>query len=143
MFFSFVRFWFSGLSGGWKGKKWLKITNISVCLTSHFSNYISYDLHLWYTFMYERMIYPDIIIIIIIILSKFWFSGSVGGEGKRAKNGSKWQNSVCLTWYIRNSTSYYCDFWYTCVKWYLLQIFWFFKILVFGVFTVVKGQKMT
>ena len=37
----------------------------------------------------------------------------------------------------------YCDFWYTCGKWwYLQQIFSFFKILILGVFRGVKGQKI-
>ena len=43
------------------------------------------------------------------------------------------KNSVCHTPYLKNHTSCDCDFWYTCVKWYLQQIFSFFKILIFGV----------
>ena len=37
-----------GGGGGWKGKKWPKMTN-SVCPKFYFRNHISYDLHLWYT----------------------------------------------------------------------------------------------
>ena len=45
------------------------------------------------------------------------------------------KNSVCLSPYPRNRTSYDCDFCYTCVKWwYLQQIFSFFKTLIFGIF---------
>ena len=67
---------------------------------------------------------------------KFWFSGKgMGGgeEGWRAKNGPKWQkNSVCLTPYLRNHTSYDRGFWHTCVKWwYLQQLFSFFQICFF------------
>ena len=29
----------------------------------------------------------------------------------------------CLTSYLSNCTSYECDFWYTCVKWWYLQQF--------------------
>ena len=65
------------------------------------------------------------------IFSKFWLSRLLGG--KRAKNGPKWQNSVCLTPYLRNHTSYDCGFWCRCVKWYL-QHFCFFKILIFWFF---------
>ena len=37
-----------------------------------------------------------------------------------AQNNKK----VCLTSYTWNCTSYDCDFWYTCIKWwYLQQIF--------------------
>ena len=59
--FSILKFWFSELSGGRKGKKWPKMGKISVCRTFYFRNPISYDLHLWYTcMMYERIIYPGI-----------------------------------------------------------------------------------
>ena len=56
VFFSILKFLFSGLSGGWKGKKWPKMTKISVCRTLYFRNHISYDLHLCYTCMYKRII---------------------------------------------------------------------------------------
>ena len=80
---------------------------------------------------------------IIISILKFWFSGLPGGW-----KGKKWlimttKFCLCLTLCLRNCTSYDCDFWYTCVKWYLQQFFWFFKILIFGFFMGVKGQKMT
>ena len=58
--FLILKFWFSGLSGGWKGKKLPKMTKISVCRTLHFGNYISYDLHLWCTCIYRRIISPSI-----------------------------------------------------------------------------------
>ena len=69
---------------------------------------------------------------------------------KMVKSGPKWQkkNSFCLTPCLRNCTSYDCSFWYTCVKWWYLQHFFFFlhifKILIFGDFRRrLKGQKMT
>ena len=55
-----LKFWFFRLSGGWNGKKWPKMTKVSVCGTLYFSNHISYDLHLWYTCMYKRIIFPGI-----------------------------------------------------------------------------------
>ena len=73
------------------------------------------------------------------IFSKFWFSGLlVGWKGKKWPKMRKY--SVCLTLYIRNHTSYDCDFLYTCVNWWYLpqnSSFWFF------VFRGVKSQKMT
>ena len=45
---------------GLKGKKWPKMTKLSVCRTFYFRNHISYDLHLWYTCMYRRIISPGI-----------------------------------------------------------------------------------
>ena len=48
--------------------------------------------------------------------------------------------SVCL--YRRNHTSEDCNFWYTWVKWWYLQHFFYsFKILIFWIFREVKGQK--
>ena len=51
--------------------------------------------------------------------------------------GQKWsimtKDSVCRTPYLRNHTSYDCDFWYACVKWwYLQQIFSFLKSWFWG-----------
>ena len=104
------------------------MTKISVCGTLYFRNHISYDLHLWYTYMYKRII------------------------SRGRKNGPKWQKikgqkmaqndkKFCLSVapHLRNHTSHDADFWYTCVKWCLQQIFSFFKILILGFF---KGGKM-
>ena len=93
MVFSILKFWFSRLSGGWK-------TKISVCRSLYFRNQISYDLHLWYTCMFKRIISPGIFFIFFV--SKLWFSGSLGGGGgERAKNGPKWQKilsvSLCIS----------------------------------------------
>ena len=52
-------------------------------------------------------------------------------------------NSIHHAPYLRNSIAYDHVFWYTCVKWWYLQIFFqFFKILTFWVVSGVKGQKM-
>ena len=106
------------------GQKWQKF----VCCTLYFRNHISYDLHSWYTCMYKRIIFPAIL---FIFFQNFHF-------WDHSPNDPKWpkmtKNSVYLTLYVRNHTSYDCDFWYTYVKWYLQQFFSFFKILIFGVF---------
>ena len=54
------------------------------------------------------------------------------------------KNSVRQTPYPRNHTSYDCHLWYTCVKWWDLQEFFFIfsKILIFWVVRGVKMQKM-
>ena len=56
------------------------------------------------------------------------------------------KNYVCHIPYLRKHTSYDCDFWYTCVKWWHLQklfsfffLFWFCWLLGVG---KVKWQKM-
>ena len=80
------------------------------------------------------------------IVLKFWFFWLL-----REYKGKKWpkmtKNSVSLTPYLRNCTSYDCGFWYTCVKsWYLLQFF-FFIFSKFWFFWFLggegKGQKIT
>ena len=43
--------------------------------------------------------------------------------------------------YITHHDTHY-DFWYACVKWwYFQEMFSFFKILIFGGFTGIKGKK--
>ena len=43
-----------------KGQKWPKMTKIFVCRTLYFRNHISYDVDLWYTCMYKKIISPGI-----------------------------------------------------------------------------------
>ena len=119
---------------GWKGKKWPKMLKISVCRTLCFRNHISYDLHLWCTWI----ISPGIFFIFckILILGSLG-EGEVKGQ-KMAQNDKKF----CLSHSVSHCTSYDCNFLHTCVKWwYLQQIFTFFKILIFGVFSGIKGKK--
>ena len=66
-FFSIWNFDFL-ICRSWKGKKWPKMTNISVYHTLYFRNHISYDLHLWYTCIYKRIISPAIFFIFFKIL---------------------------------------------------------------------------
>ena len=73
-FFLILKFWFSRRSGGWKGKKWPKMTKISVYHTLYFRGHISHDLHLWYTCIYKMIISAGIF---FIFLSKFWFLGTL------------------------------------------------------------------
>ena len=125
VFFSILKLCFSG---GWKIKKWPKMTKSSICGTLYFRNHISNDLHLLYTYMYERLI------LIFRIIS------GVKGQ-KMARNDKKFclYHSVPQEPYI-----IWLWFGYTCVKWwYIQQIFSYFKILKIVVFRGVKGQKMT
>ena len=84
-FFSILKFWFSRLSRSWKDKKWPKMTKISVSRTLYLRNYISYDLHLWYTCMYKKIISPGI----FFIFCKILIFGIIKRASKRAKNGPK------------------------------------------------------
>ena len=124
VFFNFKIMFFRGL----KDKKWPKMTKSSICGTLYFRNHISNDLHLSYTYMYERLI------LIFRIIS------GVKGQ-KMARNDKKFSlyHSIPQEPYI-----IWLWFGYTCVKWwYIQQIFSYFKILKIVVFRGVKGQKMT
>ena len=58
----------------------------------------------------------------------FRFLGCYGG--KRAKISPKWKNNyICHTSYVRNSTVFDYNFWYTFVKWYLQVFFVLFSFL--------------
>ena len=123
---SILKFWFSSFSGGWKGKKNApKMLKVSVCYTLYFRNHILYDLHLWYKCMYKRLISPGLFSFFFFFFKNFFIQNPYTGEVK-----------VCLTQYLRNCTSYHCDFWSTCAKWWYLQVFFFFffffLILILG-----------
>ena len=98
--------------------------------------HISYDLHLWYTCMYKRIVSPGIFFIFFFFKILNFRIIRRGGLVKGQKMASKWQKkSVCLTLYLRNHTSYDGDFWYTCAKWwYLQQVFFIFQNFGFWVF---------
>ena len=103
-----------------KSKKWPKMTKNYVCCTPCLSKHTSYNcvfcctsLKWWHLQM-------------LFIFSKFCFSGLLGGWRVKGKKWPKMRKKFCLTPYLRNSTSYDCGFWYTCVKWwYLQQLFCF------------------
>ena len=111
---------------------------------------ISQELYIiWLSFMLhmcKMIISPGV----FSFFSKFWFFRLLGS--KRPKNGPKWQkNSVCCTPYLKNHTSFDYHLWYTFVKWWYLQVFFFFsffKVFIFwdhqgGWRGLVKGQKIT
>ena len=76
---------------------------------------------------------------VFFIFWKFLFLGLLGG--KRAKNSPKWKNNyVCHMPHLRKSIAYDHDFWYTVVKWWYLQAF-FFHFPFIGLLGEVKWQK--
>ena len=97
MFFSILKFWFSGLSGGWKGKKWPKMTKNSPSLTC-----ISGTVHPMIV-IFGTHVWNDDIFSKFFQYSKFWFWGFY--EGKRAKDGLKLSISVCFALHLRNCRS--------------------------------------
>ena len=133
-----LKFWFSKLSRGWKGKKWPKMSKISVFCTLYFRNHISYDFHLCYTCMYERIISRGILFIFFKILI-FGIIKRVAKGQKVAQNDKK----VCLSHSVSQEP-------YIIWLWFLVHMFKmmispanfsFFKILIFGFFRRIKGKN--
>ena len=100
-------------------------------LSGYLRTHTSYDLHLWYT--YEKG----------YLVAFFTFSPNFSFWGQCCGKGGKWlkstKNYVCYIPYLRKHTSYYCDFLYTCVKWWHPQMllfvfskFWFLWLLGVG-----------
>ena len=51
-------------------------------------------------------------------------------------------NYICHVRYLKNSIAYNHEFWYNCVKWWYIQVFYlFFEIFIFQAVRWVKGQK--
>ena len=108
--------------------------------------YICYVPYLRNTIAYDYFWYPCVkwwyLQVFFFIFWKFWFFGLlVWNKGKKWPKMTK--NYICCTLYLRNHTSYECHLWYTCVKWWYLQVFffifwkfWFFRLLVGN-----KGKK--
>ena len=119
------------------------MTKISVCCSLYFRNPTSYNLHLWYTCMCKRIRSPGIFLSFFFLILVFGIirkegEGVVKGQ-RMAQNEKKFCLSVCLTPYHRNRASYDCDFLYTCKMMISPANFSFFKILIFGVFSGIKG----
>ena len=112
VFFTFSKFWFFWLLGGLKKQK--TVQNDKKFLPPCFMSQEPYIIWLSFmVYMCKIMIYQGV----FLSFSKFWFPGFSG-----AWKGNKWprmtKNSACLTPYLRNRTSYDCNFWNTCVKWW-------------------------
>ena len=125
LFTFFPNFNFKGSIVGLKsinGLKWQKI----VCRTPYLSKHTSFDLGFCCTSLkwwHLQMFFS------FFQIFGFW----VVREGETGKKWPKIATKICLTLDLRNCTS--CDyvFWYTCVKWWYIQQFFFifFKILIF------------
>ena len=110
MLFSVLKFWFSRLTRGWKGKKWPKMMKISVCCTLYFRNHRSYDLHLWYTCMYKRIMSPGIFFHVFLRILIF---GIIREELGLVKGQQIAQNdkTLCLSHLVfQEPYIIYCDF---------------------------------
>ena len=114
---------------------------IFVCSTLYFRHHISYDLHLWYTCMYKRIMSPGIFYIFFFkILILRIIRVEVGG--KRAKNGPEWQKilsvSLCISWTVHHMIVILV---HMCKTIIFPANFFIFSIFIFGVFTPRKRAK--
>ena len=80
------------------------------CLRNHTHMIVIYMVHLW-----KMMISPG-----ILFIFKFWFSGFL----------TKWQKILSHFLSQKLHLMWLC-FWYTCVKWWYLQHFFFFFLFSF------------
>ena len=144
-FFKILIFWVVSLV---KGQKMTQ-NNKKFCLLRS----VSQELYtMWLSFMVHmcKIISLQALLLLLLFLLFFFhflkililgIARWVIGQ-KMAQNDKKF----CLSHSIPQEPCiiYDCDFWYAWVKWWYIQQFYhFFKILVFGVFRGVKGQKMT
>ena len=127
VFFSFFQnFDFLVCERATNGPRWQKILSVVLDVSGTIHHMIViYCTHVW----------NDNTSRYFFIFSKFCFFRLLGA--KRAKKWAKMtKNFVCHVPYLRNHTSY--DHWYT----YSRRIFHFFKIGIFWVVRIVKGQNM-
>ena len=94
------------------------------CHTLYFRNHTSYDLHLWCTCIYKRIISPSI----FFFFQYIWFLGSLGWgvvKGQKMAQNEKKKN---LSHSVSQET-YIIWLWFLvhmCKWWYLQQIYSFF-----------------
>ena len=131
LFSKILIFWVVGEVNGQKNSpKWQEI----VFRTPYFRNHASYDRHLWYTSIkwYFQAYFS--------FFKSFDFSGCLGAS----KNGPKWQKIVS---HSVSQKAYIIRLSFLAHIWKMMTspdaFFHFFKMLIFWVVRVPKGQKMT
>ena len=93
--------------------------NNYICHTPYLRNSITYGHDFWYNcvkwWYLEAFFY---------FFEMFIFGAVMGVNGK--KQPKMKNNYIYHTPYLRSSTTYGHDFWYTCVKWWYLEAFFSF-----------------
>ena len=92
-----------------------------VCCAPYLRNCTSSDHNFWYTYVkwwYLQGVFFNFFLILI-----FWAVRGV--KGQKVAQKMKNNNYICHVLYLRNSVAYDHDFWFTCVKWWYLQVFFF------------------
>ena len=138
MFFSILKFWFSGLSEGWKGKKgpkWQKSLPVSL----HTSGTVHIIWSWFLVHMCKMMISPAI----FFIFQNFDFGLSGGWKGKKKAQNDKKILPVSLR---TSGTVHIIWLWFLlhmCKMMISPTIFFIFQNFDFCVFMGLKGQIMT
>ena len=94
-FFIFSKFWFFGLLGWSKVKKWPRMTKNSIHHALCLNNHTSYDIH-----TYKRIMQPILLIFFQILIF------SVNGGVKGQKMAQMTKTFVCDASYLMNQISY-------------------------------------
>ena len=125
--FGVVKVGGGGGGGGWggqKGKNLPKMKNNNyIHHTSYLKNTISYNHDFWYTSV--KWWYLQAFFFLFLFLN-FYFLGCKGGKSEKSLPKLKNNNYIRHTPYLRNSIVYDHGFWYTCIKWWYLQLFFSF-----------------
>ena len=113
--------------------------NNYICHGAYLRNSKVYDHDFWYTFVkwwYVQDFFHFFEIFIFWVVSR-------GGGGKGKKLPNMKNIYIRHTPYFRNSIAYDHDFWYTCLKWWYLQVFLaLFEIFIFLAVRGKKGKKL-
>ena len=107
----------------------MKINNY-ICHVPYLRNSKAYNHDFWYTcvkWWYVQALFS--------FFWSFFFFGFL--RGKRAKNCPK--RKITIT--FLTSKAYDHDFWYTCVKWWYIQAFFFFFYIYFDFLGCYRGKR--
>ena len=114
--------------------------NNYICHGAYLRNSKVYDHDFWYTFVKWWYVQDFFHFFEIFI---FWVVSREGGGEKGKKLPNMKNIYIRHTPYFRNSIAYDHDFWYTCLKWWYLQVFLaLFEIFIFLAVRGGKGQKI-
>ena len=119
-FFKILIFW---VVRGVKRKKMTqnekKILSVTCSISQEpYITWLSFMVHL-----YKMIISPGVLNFFKILI--FWVVRGVKGQ----KLSKMKKNSACLTLYLRNHTSYDCNFWQIFVTFFHFSKFWFLQFL--------------
>ena len=107
--------------------------------SSHIIPQEQYSIWSWFLVHYCKMMISPGIFLIFFLNLIFQANREVKGQ----KIAQKWEinnNYICYVLYLRNSIAYNHEFWYSCVKWWYLQGF-FFSFSKYWFFWFLGGKR--